>query len=85
VAEGNMYYMGVQNLHAKGQLLWGKDMLGHARGHCRELCKMAEPIEGEMPFGLWTQVWPKEACMGVEIPHTKGHVFSENDVPGHAR
>jgi len=49
---------------------------GHARACartlCRELCKMAEPIEREMPFGLWTQVWPKEACMGVEISHTKG-------------
>jgi len=44
---------GVSDSHGKGQF-GGKDMPGHARQHCRELCKKAEPIE--MPFGLWARV-----------------------------
>jgi len=29
---------------------------------CRELCKMAEPIE--MPFGLWTRMGPRKHVLG---------------------
>ena len=37
----------------KGNFL-GKDMAGHVRQHCYELCKDGEPIE--MPFWLQTRV-----------------------------
>jgi len=41
--------------HAKGQLLGGKDMPGHARRHWAVSCaRMAELID--LPVGLWTRV-----------------------------
>ena len=47
------FTLGSRSSHVKGQFL-GKDMAGHVRQHCYELCKDGEPIE--MPFWLRTQV-----------------------------
>ena len=52
---------GVQIPRRRGNFL-GKDMPGHVRRHCRELCKMAERIE--MPFGLWTRVGSSKHALG---------------------
>jgi len=42
-------------IHAKGQLLRKKKMLGHARRHTAASCtKMAEPID--LRFGLWSRM-----------------------------
>ena len=44
---------GPQIPHVKGQLLGEKTCPACLTILCRELCKMAEPID--LPFGLWTQ------------------------------
>jgi len=54
---------GSRSHHEKAQFyhFYGKgDARTYARWHCRELCKIAEPIE--MPFGLWMG-WPNKVCI----------------------
>jgi len=71
--QGTIYYMGSKS-PMRRRNLQGKDMPGYARPHSDVSCaKMAEPIE--IPFGLWTQVGPREPCIGCgsRSPEAKGN------------
>jgi len=65
-----MYWMGVPIDPYKCTTFRGTDMPGHALRHSVASCAiMVEPIE--MPFGLWTQVGPRNHVLhGVHIGAT---------------